>query len=107
MCLKLGLATFKFYNSIAVNFTFFLGICPEDRVLFVGTSRCPWEAEQKLLFQCYPKMIQIPRADYGSISLMWRTQLHRAGALTPRLDLSSLARVSDSYTIGKKSLGDI
>ncbi|XP_073964537.1 dynein regulatory complex protein 11-like [Choristoneura fumiferana] len=76
------------------------GICPEDRVLFIGTSRCPWEAEQKLLFQCYTKMIQIPRADYGSISLMWRTQLHRAGALTPRLDLSSLARVSDSYTIG-------
>ncbi|XP_063367172.1 dynein regulatory complex protein 11 [Cydia amplana] len=76
------------------------GICPEDRVLFVGTSRCPWEAEQKLLFQCYSKVIQIPRADYGSISLMWRTQLHRAGALSPRLDVSSLARVSDSYTIG-------
>ncbi|XP_049877843.1 dynein regulatory complex protein 11 [Pectinophora gossypiella] len=75
-------------------------ICPEDRVIFVGTSRSPWEAEQKLLFQCYQKIIQIPRADYGSISLMWRTKLHRAGALSPRLDVSCLARVSDSYTIG-------
>ncbi|XP_069360695.1 IQ and AAA domain-containing protein 1-like [Maniola hyperantus] len=76
------------------------GICPEDRVLFVGTSRTPWEAEQKLLFQCYSKLIQIPRADYGSISLMWRIKLHRAGALSPKLELSCLSRVSDSYTIG-------
>ncbi|XP_041969680.1 dynein regulatory complex protein 11 [Aricia agestis] len=75
-------------------------INPEDRVLFIGTSRAPWDAEQKLLFQCYSKVIQIPRADYGSISLMWRCQLHRAGALSPRLDLSCLSRVSDSYTIG-------
>ncbi|KAJ2953495.1 hypothetical protein O0L34_g1093 [Tuta absoluta] len=76
------------------------GICPEDRVIFVGTSRSPWDAEQKLLFQCYQKIIQIPRPDYGSIVLMWRSKLHRAGALTPRLDVSCLARVSDSYTIG-------
>lgn len=81
-------------------FYLFLGIYPEDRVIFIGTSRSPWEAEQKLLFQCYQKVIQIPRADYGSISLMWRTVLHKAGALSPRLDVSSLSRVSDSYTIG-------
>ncbi|CAB3249419.1 unnamed protein product [Arctia plantaginis] len=76
------------------------GICSEDRVIFVGTSKAPWDAEQKLLCQCYQKFIQIPRADYGSISLMWRTKLHKAGALNPRLELSCLARVSDSYTIG-------
>ncbi|KAI5642820.1 ATPase family associated with various cellular activities (AAA) domain-containing protein [Phthorimaea operculella] len=76
------------------------GICPEDRVIFIGTSRAPWDAEQKLLFQCYQKIIQIPRPDYGSIALMWRSKLHRAGALTQRLDVSCLARVSDSYTIG-------
>nr|XP_026494217.1 IQ and AAA domain-containing protein 1-like isoform X1 [Vanessa tameamea] len=76
------------------------GICPEDRVLFVGTCRTPWEAEQKLLFQCYSKVIQIPRADYGSISLMWQTQLHKAGALSSKLELSCLSRVCDSYTIG-------
>ncbi|CAH2094784.1 unnamed protein product [Euphydryas editha] len=76
------------------------GILPEDRVLFIGTSKTPWDAEQKLLFQCYSKVIQIPRADYGSISLMWRTKLHRAGALSPRLELSCLSRVCDSYTIG-------
>ncbi|KAG6454726.1 hypothetical protein O3G_MSEX008840 [Manduca sexta] len=76
------------------------GICPEDRVLFVGTSRSPWDAEQKLLFQCYQKVIQIPRADYGSISLLWRMKLHRAGAMSPRLEISCLSRVSDSYTIG-------
>lgn len=49
-------------------------------------------------------MIQIPRADYGSISLMWRTVLHKAGALSPKLELSCLSRVSDSYTIGKHYL---
>ncbi|KAJ8723713.1 hypothetical protein PYW07_007693 [Mythimna separata] len=76
------------------------GICPEDRVLFIGTSRAPWDAEQKLLFQCYQKIIQVPKADYGSISLMWRSKLHRAGALNPRLDISCLSRISDSYTLG-------
>lgn len=69
-------------------------------MLFIGTSRTPWDAEQKLLFQCYQKVIQIPRADYGSISLMWKTKLHRAGALSPRLEVSCLSRISDSYTIG-------
>lgn len=78
-----------------------IGICPEDRVLFVGTTRNPWDAEQKLLFQCYGKIIQIPMADYGSLSLMWRSKLHKAGALSPRLEISCLTRVSDSYTIGK------
>lgn len=78
----------------------FLGICPEDRVIFIGTTKSPWDAEQKLLFQCYQKFIQVPRADYGSISMLWRTKLHRAGALNPRLEVSCLARVSDSYTIG-------
>lgn len=81
--------------------SYFVGICPEDRVIFIGTSRAPWDAEQKLLFQCYQKIIQIPRADYGSISMMWRTKLHRAGALNPRLDISCLSRISDSYTLGK------
>ncbi|XP_075983177.1 dynein regulatory complex protein 11 [Anticarsia gemmatalis] len=76
------------------------GICPEDRVIFIGTSKAPWDAEQKLLFQCYQKFIQVPRADYGSIALMWRTRLHKANALNPRLEISCLARVSDSYTIG-------
>ncbi|KAG7297756.1 hypothetical protein JYU34_018480, partial [Plutella xylostella] len=76
------------------------GICPEDRVLFIGTSRSPWDAEQKLLYQCYAKIIQIPRADYGSLSMMWMKRLHKAGALSPGLDVSCLARVSDSYTIG-------
>ncbi|XP_059048429.1 IQ and AAA domain-containing protein 1-like [Achroia grisella] len=76
------------------------GICPEDRVIFIGTSKYPWDAEQKLLFQCYNKIIQIPKADYGSISMMWKMKLHKAGALSPRLDVSCLARVSDSYTIG-------
>ncbi|KOB51956.1 IQ and AAA domain-containing protein 1-like protein, partial [Operophtera brumata] len=64
------------------------------------TSRAPWDAEQKLLFQCYQKVIHIPTPDYGSVSLMWHKMLHRAHALSPRLEVSCLARVSDSYTIG-------
>ncbi|VVC97742.1 unnamed protein product, partial [Leptidea sinapis] len=83
------------------------GICAEDRVIFIGTSKTPWEAEQKLLFQCYSKVIQIPRPDYGSVSLMWRSKLHRAGALSNRLDVSCLSRVSDSYTIVTRQSIDI
>lgn len=80
----------------------YTGISNEERVIFIGTSRNPWDAEQKLLFQCYQKLIHIPTPDYGSVSLMWQTMLHRAHALSPRLEISCLARVSDSYTIGKQ-----
>lgn len=44
----------------------------EDRVIFIGTSSFPWEADQKLFQQTYNRFIYIPRPDYGALSLAWR-----------------------------------
>lgn len=38
----------------------------DARLLFVGTSRCPFDAEMKLLMKTYQRVILIPRPDYAS-----------------------------------------
>lgn len=50
-------------------------ICGEDRVIFIGTSSAPWEADQKLLQQTYNRFIYIPRPDYGTLSFAWKELL--------------------------------
>ncbi|XP_054743472.1 dynein regulatory complex protein 11 [Anastrepha obliqua] len=75
-------------------------IAPEDRVLFVGTSNLPWEADQKLLQQTYNRFIYIPRPDYGARSSAWKTlAIEYTGGLST-LDYSVMAKISDGYTIG-------
>ncbi|XP_055852263.1 dynein regulatory complex protein 11 [Episyrphus balteatus] len=75
-------------------------IAPEDRVIFIGTSNLPWEADQKLLQQTYNRFIYIPRPDYGALSFAWKMLLdeHSGGAC--QLDCSVMAKISDGYTIG-------
>ncbi|KAL2087464.1 hypothetical protein ACEWY4_016292 [Coilia grayii] len=74
---------------------------PEDRVLLVGTTRRPFEADLKSLCKVYKKVILIPRPDYASRLVLWRDLLRLRGAqLSPMLDLSSLAKVTDGYTQG-------
>ncbi|XP_031414007.1 dynein regulatory complex protein 11 [Clupea harengus] len=74
---------------------------PEDRVLVVGTTRRPFEADLKSLCKVYKKIILIPRPDYASRLVLWRDLLRTRGAqFTPALDLSSLAKVTDGYTQG-------
>ncbi|KAK6325599.1 hypothetical protein J4Q44_G00049410 [Coregonus suidteri] len=73
----------------------------EDRVLVVGTSRRPFDADLKPFCKVYRKIILIPRPDYASRLVLWRELLRGGGAhLTPSLDLSSLAKVTDGYTQG-------
>jgi len=73
----------------------------EDRILFVGTSLTPWDADIKSLCQCYQKIILIPRPDYASRFLLFKELILRGGGrITPTLDLSSLAKISDGYTPG-------
>ncbi|XP_023297854.2 dynein regulatory complex protein 11 [Lucilia cuprina] len=75
-------------------------IAPEDRVLFIGTSNLPWEADQKLLQQTYNRFIYIPRPDYGALSHAWKTLLHEYSGGLSNLDCSVMAKISDGYTIG-------
>lgn len=47
-------------------------IAVEDRVIFIGTSNLPWEADQKMLQQTYNRFLMIPRPDYGALSFAWK-----------------------------------
>ncbi|KAM3857053.1 dynein regulatory complex protein 11 [Diretmus argenteus] len=74
---------------------------PEDRVLVVGTSRRPFDADLKPFCKVYRKIVLIPRPDYASRLVLWRELVRGAGAEPgPGLDLSSLAKVTDGYTPG-------
>ncbi|KAA0713181.1 IQ and AAA domain-containing protein 1 [Triplophysa tibetana] len=74
-------------------------IKPEDRVLVVGTTRRPFDADIKPFCKVYKKIILIPRPDYASRLTLWKELLQARGAqLGPKLDLSSLAKVTDGYT---------
>ncbi|XP_034665018.1 dynein regulatory complex protein 11 [Drosophila subobscura] len=75
-------------------------IAPEDRVIFVGTSNLPWEADQKMLQSVYNRFIYIPRPDYGAMSHAWKTLLHDYSGGVSSLDTSAMAKISDGYTIG-------
>ncbi|XP_026185252.1 dynein regulatory complex protein 11-like [Mastacembelus armatus] len=74
---------------------------PEDRVLVIGTSRRPFDAEIKPFCKVYKKVILIPKPDYGSRLALWKELLRAQGAeLGPSLDLSSLAKITDGFTPG-------
>lgn len=50
-------------------------IVEEDRVLFIGTTSAPWEADQRLLQQAYNRFIYIAKPDYGTLSFVWKSLL--------------------------------
>lgn len=55
-------------------------ITNEDRVILIGTSRMPWDGDQKLLYQTYDKVLFIPKPDYGSMSLIWKSLLYKVSS---------------------------
>lgn len=74
---------------------------PEDRVMLIGCSAAPFEAEVKPFCSLYQKIILIPRPDYSSRNLLWRALIVRYGGhLTAALDIASLSKLSDGYTAG-------
>ncbi|KAG5885212.1 hypothetical protein JTB14_012235 [Gonioctena quinquepunctata] len=74
--------------------------CPEDRVLFIGTSNCPWESDQKLLQQVYQKFLIIPRPNYSSRYIVWTHLLSQYVAVNWQFDIGLMSKISDGYTIG-------
>ncbi|CAG9811661.1 unnamed protein product [Chironomus riparius] len=78
-------------------------IAPEDRVMLIGVSNAPWDADQKLLQQTYNRFIYIPRPDYGALSHAWRELLAQYPGVSKTFDSGAMAKVSDGYTIGAVS----
>eukprot|EP00041_Stephanoeca_diplocostata_P018551 m.389136 g.389136 ORF g.389136 m.389136 type:complete len:852 (-) comp21047_c0_seq2:131-2686(-) len=74
---------------------------PGDRVLIVGCDDNPADSDMKALTGVYQKILLVPRPDYGTRIMLWTTVLQQHGAsISPALDLSSLAKISDGYTAG-------
>ncbi|KAK5643004.1 hypothetical protein RI129_009171 [Pyrocoelia pectoralis] len=73
---------------------------PDERVMLIGVTSCPWESDQKLLQQVYQKFLVIPRAGYNSRYLVWKTLLAKFSAISWQFDISGMSRISDGFTVG-------
>ncbi|XP_047113172.1 dynein regulatory complex protein 11 [Schistocerca piceifrons] len=77
------------------------GIAPEDQIMLLGVSHCPWECDQKALAQTYNKFVMIPpRPDYGSISSLWKELLFQFSGVNRQFDTAAMTKLSDGYTVG-------
>uniref|UniRef100_A0A8B9P1D3 IQ motif containing with AAA domain 1 n=1 Tax=Apteryx owenii TaxID=8824 RepID=A0A8B9P1D3_APTOW len=73
----------------------------EDRVLLVGTTRRPFDADLRPFCKVYQKIILIPRPDYASRFVLWKhIILQNGGIFTKTLNISCLAKLSDGFTQG-------
>ncbi|NWU99687.1 DRC11 protein, partial [Upupa epops] len=89
-------------------FKFLKALKAQDRVLLVGTTSRPFDANLKSFCTVYQKIIMIPKPDYASrfgkyfnSALLWRHFIvQNGGAITKLLNISCLAKVSDGFTPG-------
>ncbi|NXR76364.1 DRC11 protein, partial [Pycnonotus jocosus] len=84
---------------------FLKALKPKDRVLLVGTSRRPFDANLGPFCKAYQKIILIPKPDYltrfGKYLTLWKHYiLQSGGALGRQVNLNCLAQVSDGFTQG-------
>ncbi|NXE68079.1 DRC11 protein, partial [Calcarius ornatus] len=84
---------------------FLRALKPKDRVLLVGTSRRPFDANLGPFCKVYQKIILISKPDYltrfGKYFTLWKHYiLQGGGVLTKLLNLNCLAHVSDGFTQG-------
>ncbi|XP_007939812.1 dynein regulatory complex protein 11 [Orycteropus afer afer] len=74
---------------------------PDDRILIVGTTQRPFDAELQSFCRVYQKIILVPRPDYASRYVLWKEIIQQnGGILTNSLNISSLAKVTDGFTQG-------
>ncbi|XP_055977538.1 dynein regulatory complex protein 11 [Sorex fumeus] len=74
---------------------------PDDRILIVGTTQRPFDADLQAFCKVYEKIILVPRPDYASRYVLWKEIIQRhGGVLTGALNISCLAKVTDGFTQG-------
>ncbi|XP_029394861.1 dynein regulatory complex protein 11 isoform X2 [Mus pahari] len=75
---------------------------PDDRILIVGTTHRPFDAELQPFCRVYQKIILVPRPDYASRYVLWKEIILRnGGELTNSLNISCLSKVTDGFTQGQ------
>ncbi|XP_053327352.1 dynein regulatory complex protein 11 [Spea bombifrons] len=71
----------------------------EDRILIVGTSLRPFDAEIKPFCKIYKKIVLIPRPDYAARLALWKhVIIQKVDNATNSLNFSALAKVTDGFT---------
>ncbi|KAM4836385.1 dynein regulatory complex protein 11 isoform 2-T2 [Thomomys bottae] len=74
---------------------------PDDRILIVGTTQRPFDAELQSFCRVYQKIILVPRPDYASRYVLWKKIIQQQrGVLNNGLNISCLAKVTDGFTQG-------
>ncbi|XP_045585000.1 IQ and AAA domain-containing protein 1-like isoform X2 [Procambarus clarkii] len=74
---------------------------PEDRIVFIGITNAPWNCDAKSLSSVYQKMVLVQRPSFSARANLWRHFITQNGVrVTPHIDISGLARISDGYTSG-------
>uniref|UniRef100_A0A8C7AEV5 IQ motif containing with AAA domain 1 n=1 Tax=Neovison vison TaxID=452646 RepID=A0A8C7AEV5_NEOVI len=74
---------------------------PDDRILIVGTTQRPFDAELQSFCKVYQKIILVPRPDYASRFVLWKQIIQRnRGIITNALNISCLAKITDGFTQG-------
>ncbi|XP_032713453.1 dynein regulatory complex protein 11 isoform X2 [Lontra canadensis] len=74
---------------------------PDDRILIVGTTQRPFDAELQSFCKVYQKIILVPRPDYASRFVLWKQIIQRnGGIITNALNISCLAKITDGFTQG-------
>ncbi|KAB0385180.1 hypothetical protein FD755_000136 [Muntiacus reevesi] len=74
---------------------------PDDRILIVGTTKRPFDAELQSFCKVYQKIILVPRPDYASRYVLWKEIIQRhGGVITDTLSVSCLAKITDGFTQG-------
>lgn len=71
-----------------------------DRVLVIGNSRSPWDAEFKEISAFFKRMICCVNPDYASRLLLWQNRCKQRGATLKDDEYEVLAYMSNRYSSG-------
>ena len=75
----------------------------DKRIILIGTSSNPFEADAKSFTKVYERIIMVPRPCYGDRRLIWTHFITLKLPITDckLIDFSSLAKVSDGFCTGQ------
>ncbi|XP_073489747.1 dynein regulatory complex protein 11 [Aquarana catesbeiana] len=79
---------------------FLKSIKEEDRIVVVGTSQRPFDAEVKPFCKIYKKIVLVPRPDYAARLVLWKQLISLRVDSTMSLNFSALAKITDGFTPG-------
>lgn len=80
-------------------------LSPSDRVMVIGLSSKPWDAEIKAILPLFQKFIMCPKPEYPSRFSLWHefisSRLPQNSTMIKRLNISLLTRLSGGMTTGQ------